>query len=189
MGKVCYYLGAQVDVTNLIIDGRGLESFRQLLQSTPPSLPSSMLNLSGHGIKMDIDDIITHPQTKPTGPVSQIYKKDREILVVLQELSQYFNHEEVETVARHGNRHNLWSPSNNAVGGSLSSLGKSDSHSISETWTPIRAKSQVKRVTDSSPLNTHPAFSAQSMEIPERLARPGSLTVYKHVSILPSRDL
>lgn len=79
-GNLKYFIGAQVDVTGLVQDGRGIESFRQLLQRDQ------------------------HPPTETMSEYSAQHKnswltrKAKEALDNLQELSIMFSQEESEIV-------------------------------------------------------------------------------------------
>jgi len=77
VGKVKYYIGCQVDVTGLVEEGRGIESFRSLLHTSPeiPNIPRHNLSLTG--------------DASPSKP-----------LKALQELSQMLSHDEAEAIKK-----------------------------------------------------------------------------------------
>lgn len=76
MGKVKYFIGAQVDVTGLIEEGRGIESFRSLLHRNA----EGPQNYSRKQHMMFKDTATSKP------------------LRILKELSQMFSRDEVEVV-------------------------------------------------------------------------------------------
>lgn len=76
-GRVKYFIGCQVDVTGLVEEGRGVESFRSLLNANTEA-PSHRLSRKPNGLLKD---------TAPSKP-----------LQVLKELSQMFSRDEAEVI-------------------------------------------------------------------------------------------
>lgn len=83
-GIVRYFIGAQIDVTGLVEEGRGIESFRMLLQNDEQPKPESEqpMKLSGSNRTAYFDS------------------RAQESLSKLQELSTMFSQEESEVVCR-----------------------------------------------------------------------------------------
>ena len=88
-GIVRYFIGAQVDVTGLIEDGRGIESFRALLQQEEEKAASDN--------KSETRSSTEHSESRNTW----LANKTRESLSVLQELSTMFSQEESDVVNKH----------------------------------------------------------------------------------------
>lgn len=80
-GIVRYFIGAQVDVTGLILEGLGLESFRALLQHEEAK-------------KSEMFSVSQNPERKN----SWQEKKAKETLSKLQELSMMFSQDESDVV-------------------------------------------------------------------------------------------
>jgi len=83
-GVVRYFIGAQVDVSGLIEEGRGIESFARLLQKE----------------KQKPDEDPQFAQYKPQQKNSYLEKKSKETLNALQELGVIFSQDECEVVNR-----------------------------------------------------------------------------------------
>ena len=78
-GHIRYFIGAQIDVTGLVEEGMGIESFRAILQKDQENSEDADRTRTG--------DVHRTKQVKVT--------LDR-----LQELSQMFSHDEMEAVGR-----------------------------------------------------------------------------------------
>lgn len=86
-GIVRYFIGAQIDVTGLIADGAGVESFRALLQKVEQQRHEQEIKVSP-----DFD-----PQKKDTWQRNKV----KQSLCKLQELSMMFSQDESDTVNKH----------------------------------------------------------------------------------------
>jgi len=80
-GVVRYFIGAQVDVSALIEEGKGIESFRALLRK-------------------DQDDQATET-SETTAKTTQQNTKYQDVLSKLQDLSMMFSQDEAEIASRH----------------------------------------------------------------------------------------
>lgn len=77
-GVVRYFIGAQVDVSGLVDEGRGVESFRSLL------------------LKGDSSRLRPMESSEYVPKAHQQYSKDQDALVRLEELTTMFSKDEVE---------------------------------------------------------------------------------------------
>ncbi|KAI9743663.1 MAG: hypothetical protein M1818_002979 [Claussenomyces sp. TS43310] len=85
-GQVRYFLGAQVDVTRLVQEGRGIESFRALLSR-------------GEQVSAPMHCQTPNVSPKSSRPLSGV-DKSQETLQKLKELSLMFSQEEADVVNR-----------------------------------------------------------------------------------------
>jgi hypothetical protein len=81
-GAVRYFIGAQIDVTGLIEEGMGIESFRALLQ------------------KKESDTEVNDRASQRRSCDTTQSKRVKDTLDRLQELSQMFSHDEAEVVTK-----------------------------------------------------------------------------------------
>ncbi|KAL5318749.1 hypothetical protein ACEPPN_013813 [Leptodophora sp. 'Broadleaf-Isolate-01'] len=84
-GVIRYFIGAQIDVTGLVIDGLGIESFRALLHNDE----TKRLEATAEQNNLQSKFSVHHPSNKT-----------KESLSKLQELSMMFSHEESDVANR-----------------------------------------------------------------------------------------
>lgn len=174
IGHVKYFIGAQVDVSGLIEQGRGIESFRALLQYTGELNPDSLR------------------QQMPLQPGSP------KPLRLLKQLSQMFNRDEAEVVkqnardsepvigdstslhsknesvsSRNTKNHNDPNPSRRArriIGGDLSDQDRITTHIADQLSTsPLNSSSRLSTAISNVPAlpgpykNVRPTSSSQQL--------------------------
>lgn len=162
-GAIRYFIGALVDVTGLVIDGHGIESFRALLQSDE----TKRAEANGERGRTIRSKFSSHPMAK----------KSRDVLSKLQELSMMLSQDESDVAVK------------NSRGGSgtddstdSGSAGSGDSRS---SLPPIvKNRGQSKRVIGGGDvsyglghLHLNAAFTNGKNTNP-----PG---LYKHVGLAP----
>jgi len=155
-GIVRYFIGAQVDVTGLIEDGRGIESFRTLLvQEEEKSLADD---------KSEERNSTEYGESRNTWLAS----KTRESLSALQELSTMFSQEESDVVNKH----------------SRSSDSFNDAASIISTVpTSVKNRGQARRIIGAG--ETEDTIGAIPLQMPSSHSNGASSNlpgVYRHVS-------
>lgn len=165
LGNVKYFIGAQLNVSGLIEQGRGIESFRSLLQHTGDLIPDSLRQ---------------HPVPRPGSPKP---------LRLLKQLSQMFNRDEAEIVKQNAR------DSEPFTGDSISYHSRNESVSSRNTKghndpAPSRRTRRIigGDLPDSDPMMTHIAnqLSTNSLNSSNRLSTaissvPALPGPYKHV--------
>ncbi|KAI9054229.1 hypothetical protein LZ554_001397 [Drepanopeziza brunnea f. sp. 'monogermtubi'] len=88
-GIIRYFIGAQVDVTGLVIDGLGIESFRALLHNDEVQKMDASLEAANPHLQAKFSSRYQNPKTK-------------ESLQRLQELSTMFSQDESDVACKNG---------------------------------------------------------------------------------------
>ncbi|RKF61481.1 hypothetical protein OnM2_041062 [Erysiphe neolycopersici] len=163
-GIVRYYLGAQVDVTGLVLDGLGLDSFRGLLQKYPqPTAPS---------ISRPFSRGLAPPQSRtPTlYNKSNATSKANESLSKLTDLSMMFSPDESEVVTKNARPVTPPLPDNESV--------MSDACSIRSMLPTNKVPRPIRRIIDShdSEVSIHNLTLQRNGQAPPRTF-PG---IYRH---------
>lgn len=104
-GRVRYFIGAQIDVSHLVVEGRGIESFRQLLQTTDQTnVPVSVSTTPRLDAMPDkgilFNDNVHNLRRKPAESVNEPLEKEKEAGPILSELSQMFTAEEIDVLIK-----------------------------------------------------------------------------------------
>ncbi len=130
-GAVRYFIGAQVDITGLVEEGLGIESFRALLQKDRSQDFEKNLAAKGRSGKDSCSN-------------SWQSKKTKEALLTLQELSLMFSQKESDVVNRNSR-----------------SSDNDETRSISSTGTQsVKNRGQTKRfISSDEPIATGSALS------------------------------
>ncbi|KAI6244567.1 Phototropin-2 [Erysiphe necator] len=162
-GIVRYFVGAQVDVTGLILDGLGLESFRCLLQkhSKKVTAPTSRPPSRGR----------TPSQSGTPTPYSQgNVKKMNESLIKLTDLSMMLSPDESEVVTKNTRPVTPPLPDNESV--------TSDGCSIRSMLPTNKVPRPIRRIVDSqdSEINNYSITLQRNGQAPAR-SFPG---IYRH---------
>ena len=117
-GVIRYFIGAQIDVTGLVREGLGIESFRALLQSDEAKRVDATHDTQHNNLQSKFS--VHHPKNK-----------SKESLAKLQELSMMFSQEESDVANR------------NSRGGDESTDGGSDRSGVP---TSVKNRGQSKRI-------------------------------------------
>lgn len=153
-GVIRYFIGAQIDVTGLVIDGLGIESFRALLHNDETKRLEASHDAENNNLQSKFS--VHHPSNKT-----------KESLSKLQELSMMFSQEESDVANR------------NSRGGDEST----DAGSVrSGVPTSVKYRGQSKRVISGDEIVDNGLnFSHLNLTNPNpmNMNLPG---VYKHVS-------
>lgn len=152
-GVIRYFIGAQIDVTGLVIDGLGIESFRALLQN------DDLKKLDAINESQNSSPHLKSPSYHPD-------HKTKESLKKLQELSTMFSQYESEVACKNSRG---WDDSTEA-------------DSIRSTLpTSVKNRGLTKRVigNDEINLDTHMLSCSYQNNSKSNSILPG---VYRHVS-------
>jgi hypothetical protein len=181
-GTVRYFIGAQVDVSGLVVDGRGIESFRAFLQSDTqlrhaithkPSKPQIQVSCLFPG-----DEATDHPLRRKTSGVENETSSSFEPLDRLRALTLLFNQDETDVVSRNStgtkglNRLYLRDETTPAP--------TVDGHSVYEGREGGRGSPrQGRTIIDPDTIHGGPDMSTLTLKPRPSSGLPG---VYKHVS-------
>ena len=194
-GIVRYFIGAQVDVSGLVEEGRGIESFRALLQSdvkeegsedtqTGYNKPvNGHSNGNGH-IPNQTNGAHSEPAEpgRVKSPSWFEAAKNQTILDRLRELSLMFSQDEAEVVTKHSRDARITDEYGLPAGATDNST---DSYSISSGYAGHhKPRGQGKRVIGSDAGVGGVGFDLAQLSLHNTLPAPSLPGVYKNVSRL-----
>lgn len=165
-GNVKYFIGCQVDVTGLVMQGRGIESFRSLLQNNPEVSQDFLRQQQSLG-----------GDPSPSRP-----------LKVLKELSQMFSQDEAEVVKKSVRDSNISNTS--MVDSKFSQSSKEDLSPHSPDLGNMGQSRRNRRIIGTELSDHDPGMAHISSQLSTNGNRtpiysniPALPGVYKHVSI------